>query len=225
MHALRHGNRRGCDVLILPRIYADLHSFSSFVALVSRFVAQLNLPTTLSSVIISPGSMMTDQPNSDRNPGSVSPTDDQVALTSSGSEGVLARGPDLLRNTARTPLATILAWLIAGMMLLAVSVAALWVVGRIGMQVTITVDGYTQSFRTTQPDVAGLLAEQGLALRSEDQVSPAPETRLAPGLMVVVTPRPSRPRGCRWPAAPGLRSGSHCRGCAGAGGRTGRFSR
>ena len=129
---------------------------------------------------------MTDQPNSDRNPGSVSPTDDQVALTSSSSEGVLARGPDLPRNTARTPLAAILAWLIAGVVLLAVSVSALLVVGRIGMPVTITVDGYTQSFRTTQPDVAGLLAEQGLALRSEDRVSPAPETRLAPGLTVAV---------------------------------------
>ena len=58
--------------------------------------------------------------------------------------------------------------------------------GRFGTPVTITVDGYTQSFRTTQPDVAGLLADQGLALRPEDRVSPAPETPLAADLAVTI---------------------------------------
>ena len=90
------------------------------------------------------------------------------------------------RNAARVPVAAILAWLIAGVALLAVSIAALLVSERFGTPVTITVDGYTQSFRTTQPDVAGLLADQGLALRPEDRVSPAPETRLAPDLAVTI---------------------------------------
>ena len=90
------------------------------------------------------------------------------------------------RNAARVPVAAILAWLVAGIVLLAVSVAALLVMGRLGTPVTITVDGYSQSFRTTQPDVAGLLADQGLALRPEDRVSPAPETPLAADLAVTI---------------------------------------
>ncbi len=89
-------------------------------------------------------------------------------------------------SAARVPLAAILAWLLAGIVLLAVSAAALLVSGRIGTPVTITVDGSTQSFRTTQVDVAGLLADQGLALRPEDRVSPAPETRLVPDLAVTI---------------------------------------
>ena len=84
------------------------------------------------------------------------------------------------------PVAAILAWLIAGVALLAVSIAALLVSERLGTPVTITVDGYSQSFRTTQPDVAGLLADQGLTLRSEDRVSPAPETPLAADLAVTI---------------------------------------
>ena len=126
---------------------------------------------------------MTDQPNSGRNPGSTSPADDQASPTPSAPEGAALRAQDLSpasgRNVARVPVAAILAWLVAGIVLLAVSVAALLVSERLGTPVTITVDGYTQSFRTTQLDVAGLLADQGLALRSEDRVSPAPETPLA----------------------------------------------
>ena len=133
---------------------------------------------------------MTDQPNSGRNPGSTSPADDQASPTPSAPEGAASRAQDLStgsgRNAARVPVAAILAWLVAGIVLLAVSVAALLVMERLGTPVTITVDGYSQSFRTTQPDVAGLLADQGLALRPEDRVSPAPETPLAADLAVTI---------------------------------------
>jgi uncharacterized protein YabE (DUF348 family) len=133
---------------------------------------------------------MTDQPNSGRNPGSTSSSADQAVPTLSQQESASPRALDAPLgsggNAARAPVAAIIAWLTAGVMLLAVSVAALLVVDRSGTPVTITVDGYTQSFRTTEPDVAGLLADQGLALRPEDRVSPAPETRLVPGLAVTI---------------------------------------
>ena len=133
---------------------------------------------------------MTDQPNSGRNPGSTSPADDHASSTLSAPEGAAWRAQDISsgsgRSAARVPLAAILAWLVAGIVLLALSVAALLVSERFGTPVTIIVDGYTQSFRTTQPDVAGLLADQGLALRPEDHMSPAPETLLAADLAVTI---------------------------------------
>jgi uncharacterized protein YabE (DUF348 family) len=133
---------------------------------------------------------MIDQPNSGRNPGSIFPADEQAPLPPSALAGTVSRvqaaPPASGRNAARLPLAAILAWLVAGAALLAVSIAALLVAGRFGTPVTITVDGYTQSFRTTQPDVAGLLADQELVLRPEDRLSPAPETRVAPGLAVMI---------------------------------------
>ena len=134
---------------------------------------------------------MIDQPDSGRNPGSTTLADDQASPTPTAPEGYVSRAQDLSpgpgRSAARVPLAAILAWLVVGIVLLAVSVAALLVSERIGTPVTITVDGYAQSFRTTQPDVAGLLADQGLALRPEDRISPAPETPLAADLMVTIT--------------------------------------
>jgi uncharacterized protein YabE (DUF348 family) len=133
---------------------------------------------------------MTDQPNSGRNPGSTSPADDQATLTPSAPEGAQPRAQELRlasgRSAARVPLAAILAWLIAGFILLAVSAAALLVSGRIGTPVTITVDGYTQTTRTTQPDVASLLADLGLTLRPDDRLSPSPETHISPGLAVAI---------------------------------------
>jgi uncharacterized protein YabE (DUF348 family) len=108
----------------------------------------------------------------------------------SAPEGAASRPQDLStgsgRSAARVPVAAILAWLIAGVALLVVSIAALSVSERLGTPVTITVDGYSQSFRTTQPDVAGLLADQGLSLRPQDRVSPAPETPLSADLAVTI---------------------------------------
>jgi resuscitation-promoting factor RpfB len=134
---------------------------------------------------------MIDQPDSGRNPGSTSPADDHASPTPSAPEGAVLRAQDSPpasgRSDARVPVAALMAWLVAGIALLAVSVAALLVSERFGTPVTISVDGYTQSFRTTQPDVAGVLADQGLALRPEDRVSPAPEARLAPDLTVTIT--------------------------------------
>ncbi len=133
---------------------------------------------------------MTDQLNSGRNPGFLFPADDQAIPTLSKPEGAFSRAqaaPAVLRRgAARVPLVAILAWMVAGIVLLAASVAALWVSGRFGTPVMITVDGYTQSLHTTQPDVAGLLADQGLTLRPEDRVSPVSETRLAPDLTVTI---------------------------------------
>jgi resuscitation-promoting factor RpfB len=133
---------------------------------------------------------MTDQPNSGRNPGSTSPADYQATLTPSEPEGAQPRAQDLPlasgRSAARVPLAAILAWLIAGVILLAVSAAALLLSGRIGTPVTITVDGYTQTTRTTQSDVAGLLADLGLTLRPDDRLSPSLETHISPGLVVAI---------------------------------------
>ena len=74
---------------------------------------------------------MTDQPDSGRNPGSTSPADDHASPTPSAPEGAASRAQDFPpvsgRNAARVPVAVILAWLIAGIALLAVSVAALLV--------------------------------------------------------------------------------------------------
>ena len=133
---------------------------------------------------------MIDQPNSGRNPGSTSPADDQAIPALSKPEGASLRAQVALAapggDAARVPLAAVLAWMIAGALLLAASGAALVFAGRIGTPVMISVDGHTQSFRTTQPDVAGLLADQGLALRPEDRVSPAPETSLVADLVVTI---------------------------------------
>lgn len=87
---------------------------------------------------------------------------------------------------ARVPLAAVLAWGIAGMVLVAVSFFVLVAAGRIGEPVTVTVDGLSETVRSTRPDVAGVLADLGLALRPEDRVSPPLATRLAPGLVVTV---------------------------------------
>jgi len=87
----------------------------------------------------------------------------------------------------QAPLAVILAWAMAGAVLVAASVFALLVTGRIGTQVTITVDGFSQTVRSTQPDVAGLLVDLGLSLRTEDRLSPSPDTPLVSGMTVAVT--------------------------------------
>jgi uncharacterized protein YabE (DUF348 family) len=134
---------------------------------------------------------MTDQPNSSRNPGSPSAADEQAAPALPEQESALshvaAAAAAPRAEAARMPMVAVLAWLLAGAVLLAASAAALLFAGRLGTPVTITVDGYTESLRTTQPDLAGLLTEQGLRLRPEDLVSPAPPTRLTPGLAVAIT--------------------------------------
>ena len=158
---------------------------------------------------------MTDQPNSGRNPGSTSPADDQAVPTLSEPEGaplrVQAAPPAPGRDAARVPLAAVLAWMFAGVVLLAVSVAALLAAGRIGTPVTITVDGYTESLRTTQPDVAGLLTRSGAdAAAGRSHCALARDAAHArPG--GDDHPRPPRTGGRRWPPAPGLCPGAHRR--------------
>ena len=133
---------------------------------------------------------MIDQPNLGRLPGSTLHADDQVVLMPSGPEGVLARPETALQPsksaTLRAPLIAVLTWAFAGAVLLPVSLAALTAAGSIGAPVTVTVDGYTESLRSTRADVAGLLAEVGVTLRPEDTVSPSPLTDLRPGQAVTI---------------------------------------
>ena len=108
--------------------------------------------------------------------GSAASAPEQVARPAAGERAAFAR----------VPLAAVLAWGIAGMVLVAVSFFVLVAAGRIGEPVTVTVDGLSETVRSTRPDVAGVLADLGLALRPEDRVSPPLATRLAPGLVVTV---------------------------------------
>lgn len=59
-------------------------------------------------------------------------------------------------------------------------------VGRMGVNVVVTVDGYSQTVRSTRPDVAALLTDLGLKLQPEDRLVPAPDTKLQDGLHVTV---------------------------------------
>ncbi len=79
------------------------------------------------------------------------------------------------------------AWLVAAAILFGVAGLAVARVGRAGAPVTVVVDGYSEVLRSTRADVAGLLLDLGLDLRSADALTPAPATPLRPGLVVTVT--------------------------------------
>lgn len=79
-----------------------------------------------------------------------------------------------------------IAWALAALALVAVAAWALVIAGRAGTVVTVTVDGYAETVRSTRGDVAGVLADLGLALRPEDSLSPPADTPLAAGLAIVV---------------------------------------
>ncbi len=81
---------------------------------------------------------------------------------------------------------SLVAWLLAALLLLAAGIGAAVLAGRVGTRVTVTVDGYTETVRSTRPDVGLLLADLGLRLRPEDRVTPALDTPLRPGLPVIV---------------------------------------
>jgi uncharacterized protein YabE (DUF348 family) len=80
-----------------------------------------------------------------------------------------------------------LTWTLAALGLLGLIAAAAWVGRGVGVPVTVSVDGYREAVRSTRPDVAGLLADVGLTLRPEDDVVPALDTPLKPGLQVTVS--------------------------------------
>ncbi|MCX6032455.1 MAG: ubiquitin-like domain-containing protein [Chloroflexi bacterium] len=92
-------------------------------------------------------------------------------------------------------------WLLAGLLLLAAAAAAAVLILRAGTTVSVTVDGYTETVRSTRPDVGRLLADLGLQLRPADRLAPAPETPLTPGLAITV----DRDRPCLVAADSGLR--------------------
>ena len=82
-------------------------------------------------------------------------------------------------------------WLLAGLVLISAAVFGAGLLLAAGVDVSVTVDGYTETVRSARPDVARLLADLGLRLRPEDRLSPAPETPLSPGLAITV--RRARP--------------------------------
>ena len=129
---------------------------------------------------------MTEQLDAGRNPGSTSPSIDPAFPAPTEDEGEVRRVPDPQRPS-RVPVAAVVAWAAAGAVLIAVSVLALLAAGRIGVPVTVTVDGFTETVRSTRPDVGALLADLGLALRPEDRLTPRPDTPLTPGMSVTVT--------------------------------------
>ncbi len=93
------------------------------------------------------------------------------------------------RNSASAPRRSwlkIALWLLALCALLCAGIVALAIAGQSGVAVTVTVDGYTEQVRSTQPDVGRLLADLDLRLRSEDRLQPAAGTLLTPGLAITV---------------------------------------
>jgi resuscitation-promoting factor RpfB len=142
---------------------------------------------------------MSERPDEGRNPGS----EPEFALLAVAGGALAVAAPALpfpadsanppatprsrrrLSHRARLWLA-LLAWCAA---LSAVAYASTWVVRQaplIGMPVTVVVDGHTEVVRTARSDVAGLLADLGLALRAEDALSPAPATPLASDMRITV---------------------------------------
>lgn len=79
------------------------------------------------------------------------------------------------------------AWLAAAVLLVGVALAAVLLVGRAGAPVTVVVDGYAETLRSTRTDVGALLTDLGLALHPADALTPAPATPLRAGLVVQVT--------------------------------------
>ena len=79
-----------------------------------------------------------------------------------------------------------LPWLLGIGILVATFVAAWPVVAGSGMDVTVSVDGYDESVRTSRSTVAQLLADLGIRVRSEDRVTPALDFSLAPGMAVTI---------------------------------------
>jgi resuscitation-promoting factor RpfB len=73
------------------------------------------------------------------------------------------------------------------LLFIGLTAAAIWVARGIGMPITVSVDGYRETVRSTRPDVARLLADLDLSLRPEDDVTPALDTALTPGLRVTVS--------------------------------------
>ena len=59
--------------------------------------------------------------------------------------------------------------------------------------VILVVDGQREAVQTTSSDVGGLLDGEGIRLTSGVQVDPPPATKLADGMMVVVSPAPAEP--------------------------------
>lgn len=86
---------------------------------------------------------------------------------------------------------TVAAWALAALTIGAVAAWALFVAGRAGTAVTVTVDGYAETVRSTRSDVGAVLADLGLTLRPEDVFSPSADTPVSPGLAIVV--RRARP--------------------------------
>lgn len=84
------------------------------------------------------------------------------------------------------PASGLLAWLLMTVVLAIAAVAALVNLSRAGIWVTVAVDGYRETVRTTRTRVGDLLTDLGLELRPEDRVWPALDTPLSAGLAIAV---------------------------------------
>ena len=96
------------------------------------------------------------------------------------------RPPTTPSTSKQQPPAARWVWFVAGVVVLAIGIAAWVSVARAGVPVSVTVDGYTEAVRSTRPDVGALLTDLGLKLRPEDWVEPGLETPLRPGLVVTI---------------------------------------
>ena len=79
-----------------------------------------------------------------------------------------------------------LPWLLGIGVLVAALVAAWPVVAGSGMDVTVSVDGYEETVRTSRSSVAQLLTDLGVRVRPEDRVTPALDTPVTPGMAVTI---------------------------------------
>ena len=79
-----------------------------------------------------------------------------------------------------------LPWLLGIGVLVAALVAAWPVVAGSGMDVTVSVDGFEETVRTSRSSVAQLLTDLGVRVRPEDRVTPALDTPVTPGMAVTI---------------------------------------
>lgn len=77
-------------------------------------------------------------------------------------------------------------WALAAALVLVAAGWGITVTTQAGVTVTVTVDGASESLRSTRPDVAALLADLDLSLRPEDRLTPSGDTTLAEGLRITV---------------------------------------
>ncbi|WP_304174776.1 ubiquitin-like domain-containing protein [Limnochorda pilosa] len=82
----------------------------------------------------------------------------------------------------RGPLGILKGAVFLALVVLLAAAAPRWAV----KEVTITVDGTSQTVTTLRPSVAGVLAQAAIDLEAQDRVVPAPETRVVDGMTIQI---------------------------------------